>query len=92
VPPEVVVSARRAHQPARRIGLEPALVLTPIPDPILRTEHPSPSLVVEDGEVAHRDSERTRLQVADAPLLNEVFVANLGFAERIDRHGGEYDV
>ncbi len=84
------MSTRRAHQPARRIGLQPPFVFPPVPDSVLRSQHPSPSFAVEHGEVANRDAERTRLKVAGVPLLDEELVADLGFGERIDGHAGEY--
>ena len=83
---EVVVTARRTHKPSRGIGLQPALVFAPVPDPILGAEHPSPSLTVEHGEVAHRDAKRARLQRADAPLFDQYFVSGLCFGKWIDSH------
>src|SRR5207249_1926493 len=69
---------------------QPPFALPAIPDPVLGPEHPSPTLVVEHGEVSHRDPERPRLQAAGAPFLDQVLVANLSVRERIDCHGGEY--
>ena len=90
VPPQVVMPAGRAHQPSRWVRLQPALVLTAVPHSVFGTEHPSPALVVEHGEVAHRNPERPRLQVSSATLFDEVLVANLGIRERIYRHAREY--
>lgn len=86
VSPQVVMPARGTHQPARRIGLQPPFVLAAVPNSILRPEHPSPSLAVQNREVAHRDPERSRLQVARAPFLDEELVSDLGFCKRIDCH------
>ena len=90
VPSQIVVSARRADQAARRVCLQPPLVLPPVPDPVLRAQHPPPAFAVEHGQVAHGDPEGTRLQASDAPLLDERVVADLGFRERVDCHAGEY--
>ena len=90
VAPEVVVTARRAHQPSRRIRLKPPLVLSPVPDAILRAEHPAPAFVVQHGEVSDRDPEGARLQTSGSALLDQVLVTNLGVGERIYRHAREY--
>jgi len=84
--PKVVVPARRTYESARRVRLQPSLVLAPVPDAILRSKHPSPALAVEDREIAHRDAKRTRLQVADAPFLDQELVTDLCFSEWIDGH------
>src|SRR5207245_6406034 len=44
---QIVMSARGAHQAPRRICLQPALVLAPVPDAVLRSEHPSPAFAIE---------------------------------------------
>jgi hypothetical protein len=80
------VTARGAHQPARRVGLQPALALATVPDAILGTEHPPPSLAVEDCQVAHRQPEGPRLQAAAPTFLDQRAVANLGIRERINSH------
>ena len=80
------MAARRTDEPARRVSLQPSLVLAPVPDPILGSEHPSPSLAVQDRQVADRDAKRAWLQVADTALLDEEFETNLSFRERIDGH------
>jgi len=82
--------ARWAHKAARRVGLQPAFVLAPVPDSVLRPEHPAPALAVEHREVAHGDSERPGLHVAGSPLLDEVLESDLRFREWIDCHAGEY--
>ena len=86
VPAKVVVPTRRTHQPSRRIGLQPPFVLAPVPDSVLRPKRPSPSFAVQHREVAHRDAERSSLQVADAPFLDQELVADLRFGKRIDSH------
>lgn len=87
---EVVVAARRANEAARRIGLQPALVFAPVPDPVLGPEHPPAALAVEHREVAYSDPERARLHVAGAPFLEQIPVSDLRFGEWIDSHAGEY--
>ena len=82
--------ARRTHQPARRIGLQPTLVLAAIPHAVLGSQHPTPALAVEHGKVAHRDAKGAWLEISHAPLLDEILEANLGFGEGIDCHAGEY--
>jgi hypothetical protein len=86
VSPKVVVPARRTYEPARRVRLQPSLVLAPVPDAILRPEHPSPALAVKNREIAHRDPKRARLQAADAPFLDQELVTDLCFSEWIDGH------
>src|SRR5215813_1997814 len=86
VAPQVVVPAVRAHEAARWVGLEPALVLAAVPDPVLRSEHPAMTLAVEHGQIAHREPERTSLQTARSPLRDQRFVPGLGFGEWIDGH------
>jgi hypothetical protein len=78
--------ARRADETSRRIRLQPPLAFAPIPDAILRTEHPSAAFAVEDREVAHRDPERSRRQAAIAPLVDEQLVSRFGIGKRIDGH------
>ncbi len=78
--------ARGTHEPARRIGLQPPLVLTPIPDAVFGPEHPAPAFAVEHREVAHSDAKRPRLQISDPAFLDEKRVADLRFGERIDSH------
>jgi hypothetical protein len=83
---EVVVPARRTDEAPRRIGLQPPLVLAPVPDAILRTEHPAPAFAVEHPEISHGDAKGARLQIAGATLLDEELVADLCFGEWIDGH------
>jgi hypothetical protein len=90
VPAEVVMPARRTHEPARRICLQPPLVFAAIPDPILRAKHPPPAFAVEDRKVTHRNPESPRLQVAGAPLLDEELEADLCFSEWIDSQRWDY--
>ena len=83
---QVVVTARRADQAARRIGLQPSLVLAPVPNAVLRSEHPSPAFVVEHSKVSDRDTKCTRWQISGAPLIDQELVSDLCFGEWIDRH------
>ena len=78
--------ARRTDEPSRRIRLQPSLVLAPVPDAVLRSEHPSPAFVIEHREVADGDAKRTRLQISGAPLVDQELVSDLCFGEWIDRH------
>ena len=78
--------ARGTDEAARRIRLEPSLVLTAVPDAVLGAEHPPPALAVEHGEIAHRDAKRTWRQVAYASFLDQELVTDLGFGEWIDGH------
>ena len=86
VPPKIVMAARRTDEAARRIGLEPSLVLAAVPDAILGPEHPAPALAVEHSKISHRDAKRTWLQVADAAFLDQELVTDLCFGEWIDGH------
>src|SRR6266852_5819780 len=83
---EVVMSARCAHEPARRVRLQPALALAPIPDPILRTEHPSSALAVENRKVTYGKPERSGLEPPVAALLDQHAITGLGVREWIDGH------
>ena len=87
VPAEVVMPARRTHQPAWRICLQPPLVLAPVPDPVLRPEHPPPAFAVEHGKISHRHPKGARLQVPGLPLVDEMAISTLGLREWIDGHG-----
>jgi hypothetical protein len=87
VAPKVVVPARSAHEPPRRVGLQPALALAPVPDAILRAEHPPTPLAVEDGEVSNREPECARLQRTATPLFDQDSVPVLSIGEWIDSHG-----
>ena len=86
VAPQVVVAARRADQAPRRIGLQPTLPLSPVPDAVLGAHHPAASLAIQDRQVAHRDAEGPRLEGADAALLDQVPVTQFRFGEWIDSH------
>lgn len=59
---KVVVAARRAHEPARGVGLQPPLAFSAVPDAILGAQHPAPPLAVKDRKVAHREAERASLK------------------------------
>ena len=86
VPPKVVMTAGWTDEPARRIRLQPSLVLAPVPDSVLGPEHPAPALAVQDRQVAHRNAKRPRLQVADPAFFDQEFVADFCFGEWIDGH------
>jgi len=80
------MAARCTDQPSRWVCLQPSLALSPVPDAVLRTEHPAPSLAVEDREVAHREPEGSGLKAAVATLVDEQAIARLGVREGIDSH------
>jgi hypothetical protein len=86
MPAEVVMSARCAHEPARRVRLQPALALSPVPDPILWAEHPSPALAVENSKVTHGKSEGSGLEPPVAALLDQDAIAGLCIRKGVDRH------
>src|SRR5258708_12825766 len=69
VPPQVVMPARRTHQPPRRVCLQPPLVLAAIPDPVLGPQHPPATLPVEHGQVAGRDAQSPGREVSGLPLV-----------------------
>ena len=81
------MAARCAHEASRWVCLQPPLALAPVPDAVLGSEHPSPPLAVEHGEVAHREPKSSCLKIAVATLLDENPVLSLGICERIDSHG-----
>ncbi len=80
------MAARGAHEPARRVRLQPSLSLAPIPDPIFRTEHPAATLAVEHRKVAHRKPKRARLQRSGAALFDQQSIPRLSFRKWIDGH------
>lgn len=80
------MTARGAHEPARRVRLQPPLSLAPVPDPILRTEHPAPTFAIEHREIAHRKPKRARLQRSGAALFDQHSIPRLSFRKRIDGH------
>jgi hypothetical protein len=80
------MSARRADQAPRRIGLQPSFILAAIPDAIFRPEHPPAPFAVEHGEVSDRKPEGARRQAAFAPLIDKMPVTDLSLGERIDGH------
>ena len=81
------MAARIAHQPARRIRLQPPLVLPSIPHTVLRAEHPPTTFAIEHGEVAHGEAKRARLQPARATFLDQRAVSRLGLRKGVDCHG-----
>jgi hypothetical protein len=80
------MATRGADQASRWIGLQPPLALSPIPDAVLRTEHPSPPFTVQDREVADGEPEGSGLKAAVATLVHEQAVPRLGVGKRIDSH------
>lgn len=86
VPPQVVVTARWADQPAGRIGLQPALALATVPNAVLGPEHPASALAVQHRQIAHREPEGPGFQAPTTALHDQVAVARLGLGERIDSH------
>jgi hypothetical protein len=80
------MTARRADQPSRRVGLQPAFALAAVPDAILWTKHPTAAFTVEDGEVAHGEPERSRLKTSGPPLLDQGPIADLCIGKRIHSH------
>src|SRR5437899_6723344 len=65
---QIVMAAVRADEPARGISLQPPFMLAAVPDSVLRSQHPAVALAVQHREIANREPERTRLQIAGAPL------------------------
>jgi hypothetical protein len=86
VPPQVVVPARRAHDASRRVRLQPPLALSPVPDPVLRPQHPPLPLAIQDCKVPHGNAKRPRLEDSGAALLDQVAITQLSFGEWIDSH------
>ena len=81
------MTTRWTDEPAWWVGLQPTLAFAPVPDAILRTEHPPAALAVEHCEVANREAECAGLKTAVAALLDQNPVSSLGVRERIDSHG-----
>ena len=79
--------ARRTHEPAWRVRLQPPLAFSAVPDTVLGSEHPSPTFAIEHCEVAHREPKSSCLKIAVTTLLDENPVSSLGIRERIDSHG-----
>jgi len=61
---QVVMAARRTDETTRGIGLQPALILSSVPDAILGSEHPASPFAVEHREVADGKPESSSLQSA----------------------------
>ena len=80
------MAARCADQASRRVRLQPPLALAPIPDAVLGTEHPAPTLAVQNREVAHREPKGSRLHAAVATLVHQQAIASLGVREWIHSH------
>ena len=80
------MAARWADKPTWRVGLQPAFPLAAVPDSIFRAKHPAAAFTVEDGEVAHGDPERPRLETSGPPLLDQGAVADLRIGKRINSH------
>jgi hypothetical protein len=81
------MAARRADQPSRWVCLQPSLALSPVPDAVLGTEHPAPSLAIEDREVANREPKGSGLKASVATLVDEQAISRLRVREGIDSHG-----
>ena len=86
VAPQIVVPASGADEAPGRVGLQPAIVLAPVPDAVLRPQHPAMALAVEHGKIAYGEPESTRLQIARFSIGDKRLVANLCFGEWVDRH------
>jgi hypothetical protein len=84
---EVVMAARCAHETSRRVGLQPPLALSSVPDAVLGTEHPAPPLTIEDREVADCEPKGSGLEAAVAALVDQLAITRLGVSKRIDSHG-----
>jgi hypothetical protein len=80
------MAARRAHETSRWVCLQPPLALSPVPDAVLGTEHPSPPFAVQDREVADRKPKGSGLKTAVATLVDQEAIARLGVRKRIDSH------
>ena len=83
---QIVVPAGRADQAAGWVGLQPAIVLTAVPDAVLWTQHPAMALAVEHGQITHGEPKSSGLQSAGFSIGDERLVANLCLGERVDRH------
>src|SRR5438445_12175979 len=92
VPTQIVMPTRGTHEPPRRIRLQPPLVLAPVPDSVLRPQHPSPSFAVQHREVAHRDAARTSLQDSVAPFLDPELVVGVCHGKWSDSHAERMQV
>ena len=80
------MAARRADKSPRRVGLQPAVAFSPVPDAVLRTKHPAASLTVKNGEVADCDAERADRDVAGAPSRDQLAISSLCIGKWIDGH------
>ena len=80
------MAAGRAHKAARRVRLQPTLILSPVPDSVFGPKHPAAPFAVEHREVSDRQPECTREQVASSAFFRQVLVADFSFSERIDSH------
>jgi hypothetical protein len=67
--------------------LQPTLTLSPIPDAVLGTEHPAPTLAVQDREVTDREPKSSGLEAAVATLVDQNSITSLSVSKRIDSHG-----
>src|SRR5258708_18343352 len=86
VPPQVVMPARRTHQPPRRVCLQPPLVLAAIPDPVLGPPHPPPTLAFGHGQGADGAATSAGRPGAGSPLVGGGSVFAFSFRDRIDSH------
>ena len=83
---QVVVAARRAHQPPRRLVLDPAVTVAAVPQTVGGSQNPLPALRVTHPEVADRGPERTGIHGSVTPPVDELLIEDLGPAEGIYRH------
>ena len=79
--------AMGADEAARRVCLQPAFVLAPVPHAVLGTEHPSVALAVEHGQVAYGQPEGPSRQAAVPALIHEGAISGLRLGEGVDGHG-----
>src|SRR5215469_12661562 len=80
------VAARRAHQPPRRLVLDPAVTVAAVPQTVGGSQNPFPALRVTHPEVADRGPELTGIHGSVTPPVDELLIEDLGPAEGIYRH------
>ena len=83
---QVVVAASRAHHPPRRLVLDPAVTVAPVPQAVSGSENPLPALRVAYPEVADGGTEGTDIHASVSPPVREILIEDLGPAEGINRH------
>jgi hypothetical protein len=80
------MTAGRADEASRWVGLQPALPLAAVPDAVFRAKHPASPLAVKDRQIPDRDPEGPGLKRSNAALFNQVPVTQLRLCEWIDSH------